>query len=508
MLQRQPHFPISPRYPSSPSADVRGIPTSSAGPSQQQPGLHPEEHLPQQVREMQRNQNTPLFGMMQQNIDAGGSASDPGPPVANLRQNSLPSSPSATAAYHPNRPSMPGFPDLLVTDDAEYSNDPGISQFPMSPPRNRPSYQRSPPIIPSPSHSAHLQVSNTGQTLYDRTEINSTMSPGRGARQRHVPELDLAVTASPAQRNPSNKKNEQPGSTAQHIPSSPNGGIQMPVLPRSPNIRSPIVPSLGNNLSSPSSVTVRPSIQQRRIGMGSVISSPSTKEALPPPASPISAGPKSGPMTGFDSSSGGGGGVSSSSAAVANPYGPGGGATRLTAEQVVDAIPENASSIFHILDRRVNLDAHHPDVSFYSLLRAWVQDDPYRQIPPVGANLLDYVSIPSLRRWSTQPEELNLNHDNHLESLLPIMHSSMTASSRNSKRLTPCNVLDTLCLSKKKVTTTADTTSTKKRPIASLLSSHIKRSKRLKKDHVKKSATKMAACEDRLKCMGIILPPN
>eukprot|EP00978_Attheya_sp_CCMP212_P035914 scaffold159048_cov29-Attheya_sp.AAC.1 len=121
---------------------------------------------------------------------------------------------------------------------------------------------------------------------------------------------------------------------------------------------------------------------------------------------------------------------------------------------------------------------------------------------------LDYVSVPSLRRWSTQPEEFNLNHDNHLESLLPIMHSSMTASSRNSKRLTPCNVLDTLCLSKKMMTTTTADASTKKRPLASLLSSHIKRSKRLKKDQVKKSATKMAACEDRLKCMGIILPPN
>jgi hypothetical protein len=249
------------------------------------------------------------------------------------------------------------------------------------------------------------------------------------------------------------------------------------------------------NLSSPSA-TVRPSIQQRRIAIGSVISSLSSKEVVPPPASP-SAGPKSFPMTGFDSSSGGGGG---SNSAVANPYGPGGGATRLTAEQVVDAIPENASSIFHILDRRVNLDAHPPDVSFYSLLRAWVQDDPYRQIPPVGANLLDYVSVPFLRRWSTGTQQEDLNHNN-LESLR--MHS-MAASSRNSKRLKPCHVLDT-CLSKK--ISTADT-SPKKRPVASLLSSHIKRSKRIKKDKVKKSATKMAACEDRLKCMGIILPPK
>ena len=54
----------------------------------------------------------------------------------------------------------------------------------------------------------------------------------------------------------------------------------------------------------------------------------------------------------------------------------------ITTKDIVQAIPENASCVFHILDRRVNFDAHPEDASLYSLLRSWVQDDPYRQVPP------------------------------------------------------------------------------------------------------------------------------
>lgn len=63
--------------------------------------------------------------------------------------------------------------------------------------------------------------------------------------------------------------------------------------------------------------------------------------------------------------------------------------TPFSAEEIQNAIPKDASSVFHIMDRRINLDAFEVDetsvdakVPIYSLLRAWVQDDPYRQIPP------------------------------------------------------------------------------------------------------------------------------
>jgi LIN37 len=54
-------------------------------------------------------------------------------------------------------------------------------------------------------------------------------------------------------------------------------------------------------------------------------------------------------------------------------------ATRLEIER---ALPLAASCVFHIFDRRVNLDAHSGAVEdTYSLLRAWAQDDPYRYRP-------------------------------------------------------------------------------------------------------------------------------
>jgi hypothetical protein len=53
----------------------------------------------------------------------------------------------------------------------------------------------------------------------------------------------------------------------------------------------------------------------------------------------------------------------------------------LTQEQIEAAIPENASVVFHIMDRRVNFDQHSENPSLYSLARSWVQDDPCRSIP-------------------------------------------------------------------------------------------------------------------------------
>jgi hypothetical protein len=55
--------------------------------------------------------------------------------------------------------------------------------------------------------------------------------------------------------------------------------------------------------------------------------------------------------------------------------------------EIVSAIPENASSVFHILDRRINFDKYPSDASFYSLLRGWVWDDPYRSNPPINTLL-------------------------------------------------------------------------------------------------------------------------
>jgi hypothetical protein len=79
-----------------------------------------------------------------------------------------------------------------------------------------------------------------------------------------------------------------------------------------------------------------------------------------------------------------------------------GGLSQMTPNQIQQAIPENASSVFHVLDRRVNLDASSSkDANMYCLLRSWVQDDPDRQIPPPAADISEQYN--SSVAITTQP---------------------------------------------------------------------------------------------------------
>jgi len=60
---------------------------------------------------------------------------------------------------------------------------------------------------------------------------------------------------------------------------------------------------------------------------------------------------------------------------------------KLTKLDIEKAIPPDASSIVHVFDRRIDLDAHDCEATLYSLLRSWVQDDPLRRIAPPGLDL-------------------------------------------------------------------------------------------------------------------------
>jgi hypothetical protein len=84
---------------------------------------------------------------------------------------------------------------------------------------------------------------------------------------------------------------------------------------------------------------------------------------------------------------------------------------QVTKEHIRKAIPKEASAIFHILDRRVNFDAHEEDATMYSLLRSWVQDDPFRYTPPAGSNLLEYISLSSQRRVEYVDEQDEDDYD-------------------------------------------------------------------------------------------------
>jgi LIN37 len=67
----------------------------------------------------------------------------------------------------------------------------------------------------------------------------------------------------------------------------------------------------------------------------------------------------------------------------------------LTASDIESSIPDDASSVFHILDRRINLASLPDDPTMYSLLRAWVQDNPNHSIQLKDFDIIDhsYVSL-------------------------------------------------------------------------------------------------------------------
>jgi hypothetical protein len=66
-----------------------------------------------------------------------------------------------------------------------------------------------------------------------------------------------------------------------------------------------------------------------------------------------------------------------------------------TKGELLDA--ENKSACHYVFDRRIDLVSVPPDASLYSLLRAWVQDDPSRPaqmpIPSVSSRLEPPVSL-------------------------------------------------------------------------------------------------------------------
>jgi hypothetical protein len=157
------------------------------------------------------------------------------------------------------------------------------------------------------------------------------------------------------------------------------------------------------------------------------------------------------------------------------PYGK--ASVKVTQEQIREAIPENASCIFHILDRRVNLDAHAPDASFYSLLRSWVQDDPYRQMPPPGSNILEYVSLPSEKRIEER--------------------TSVVRPKRKLEDIGMCDVFAKL----QNVKMPVPELSPKK-----LRAQFVAGSKRIKRHMQKEYLAQMEASRESLRSLGIVLP--
>jgi hypothetical protein len=161
----------------------------------------------------------------------------------------------------------------------------------------------------------------------------------------------------------------------------------------------------------------------------------------------------------------------------------------VNAEQIQKAIPVDASCVFHILDRRINFDAFDEDASFYSLLRAWVQDDPYRYIPPTGGNLMEYVTPQSQVRTYGKEEK-----NARVKVSTVVDESSDTRCAEREKTAT-IDLLERL---------KADEESGKPKPNPKdlLVANFIMPSKR-RREQTKKYKLRRLAAEKRLRSMGI-----
>ena len=152
--------------------------------------------------------------------------------------------------------------------------------------------------------------------------------------------------------------------------------------------------------------------------------------------------------------------------------------SKVTKEDIRNAIPEDASCVVHIMDRRVNFDACSPDASCYTLLRSWVQDDPFRQIPPPCSNIFECISLPSERRAENTPA---------IPKTKPV------------KVTGTCDVFSSM---------KTDETKSKLPSVTSLRDELVVKSKRLRYTKQRVDKAWMKASRQSLKSIGIDLPLN
>jgi hypothetical protein len=99
-----------------------------------------------------------------------------------------------------------------------------------------------------------------------------------------------------------------------------------------------------------------------------------------------------------------------------------------TLEQIVEAMPTSASCVAHVLDRRIHLDQFQnppENVTLYQLLRAWVQDDPYRY-PPSTTTLVPPI-LPS-----SSPPTTTGNHQ-HPSSKTTTTQTLVSSSTKDTQ---------------------------------------------------------------------------
>lgn len=115
--------------------------------------------------------------------------------------------------------------------------------------------------------------------------------------------------------------------------------------------------------------------------------------------------------------------------------------------EIIASIPENASSVFHIWDRRIDMDSLKGEehTTPYSLLRSWVRDDPYRREMKCGIGGINASENNVLSKRKTEgPTCVTENDIRELEKLEDMDRECRpTEQAYNKKRKsTFCNILD------------------------------------------------------------------
>jgi len=151
-----------------------------------------------------------------------------------------------------------------------------------------------------------------------------------------------------------------------------------------------------------------------------------------------------------------------------------------TPNHIETSIPAHASSVIHILDRRIPMDSLPSDTSLYALVRSWVQDDPCRVIPPPGLLVHDDSRISESTSWSDS-------------------HVSLTKSTvgGGTPITNSCSILDTLFANN--VPEPQDEKDLNKPTWQSLQQEHVQRAKEIQKKKREKVKMQMRQISKKLK---------
>jgi hypothetical protein len=116
----------------------------------------------------------------------------------------------------------------------------------------------------------------------------------------------------------------------------------------------------------------------------------------------------------------------------------------ISPQVISEAIPKEASSVFYVLDRRINLDAFGNDASFYSLLRAWVQDDPCRYTSPEDHNPFNFsLRVDNSEEGKIDGSKVSSPSAPEKLDLLSVVRDGTANNRANTTKLTKSMLLET-----------------------------------------------------------------